>query len=734
MKISPRLRHHALFLSAGVTLALTQCEKKEAPGTGIDSGAGAPSSVAPAAPSPAAVIPPPKAPSLADHASKLGFVGKLPVGTEFYFGTTQLKQHLDELKKSTYWKDMNALVQDKTPAPTAGDKSLNTLQEMWGDDVFIAGGAGFAQTAALLRDFNRLYNEVYFKALLAGGTASLKGEEVGSNPMIYLQSFLSDPASIERLADFIGKFELMPLVVGVKTAKPEEALAFLNDTKQLEEKKIFQMSDLKTPGGHAFRVATVDLALLLPEENQAQMLAMVPEGLPEQTVKTIEKAYDAVQAKKFKLAWGVVDSHLVLACGMNLDHLNLVADPAASVLSKPEMARLLPHTGKNLVGLTYASSATIGALNDDQPFVPMLRGLVEAMKENEMFKEMGNVLDKQLGELSPLEKAVYGAESSTLTAAAWWDKGVHFESYGGIKPRFLDQGKALDYAKLIDKAGVVFGIAYHRNEGYGKDFRAWMEKLVGMLYTGAQELVKAGIAGPDGGQQFAQFESTFLPVLLKAYEADKTMDDKGMGSELAFILDVNGKMPNSPLLPVPAEAKDMKFPRITTVGAVKSREELTKGWGTIKDSINGIFAPEPGVPSLLSLGDPISAEKNGVTTYFFGMPFFAGDFLPVASVNDRVLLLSSSKEAAEAFAGELAQPASKTVDGCVWRLDLGALAEYASEASVLSPTQTPEKTREMKENLKWVKPFGPMTGRIYEENGVTRNTLNWTISDVVSFD
>lgn len=732
MKISPRLRYHALFLSAGVTLALTQCEKKEAPGTGADSGSGAPSRVAPAAPSPAAVVPPPKAPSLADHAKRLGFVAKLPVGTEFYFGTTQLKQHLDELKKSTYWKDMNALVQDKTPAPTAGDKSLNTLQEMWGDDVFIAGGAGFAQTAALLRDFNRLYNEVYFKALLAGGAASLKGEEVGSNPMIYLQSFLSDPASIERLADFIGKFELMPLVVGVKTAKPEEALAFLNDTKQLEEKKIFQMSDLKTPGGHDFRVATVDLALLLPEENQAQMLAMVPEGLPEQTVKTIEKAYDAVQAKKFKLAWGVVDSHLVLACGMNLDHLNLVADPAASVLSKPEMARLLPYTGKNLVGLTYASSATMGAFNDDQPFVPMLRGLVDAMKENEMFKEMGNVLDTQLGELVPLEKAVYGAESSTLTAAAWWDGGVHFESYGGIKPRFLDQGKPLDYAKLIDKAGVVFGIAYHRNEGYGKDFRAWMEKLVSMLYTGAQELVKAGIAGPDGGQQFAQFESTFLPVLLKAYEADKNMDDKGMGSELAVILDVNGKMPELPGLP--PEAKGSKFPRITTVGAVKDREELGKGWTTISESINGLIPSEPGAPSLFKLGDPITSEKNGVTTYFYGLPFLSGDLLPVASVNDKVLLLSTSKEAAEAFAGELNQPATKTVDGCVWKLDVGALADYLAVASTLSPTQTPEKAKELKENLKWVKPFGALDGRIFEENGVTRNSLHWAISDVVSFD
>ncbi|HSJ00872.1 MAG TPA: hypothetical protein VK956_00410 [Verrucomicrobium sp.] len=738
MKIHPGLRCLLLSCPLSLALALTQCEKKEAPSSDAPSMSAPSAGAGGSAPAPVPTAPP-KAPSLADHAGKVGFAGNLPVGTELYIGTAKLKQHIDNLTKSAWWKDINALVQDKTPAPTAGDTTVQTFQQLWGDDVFIAGGTGFAQTAIFMRDLNRLYNEVYFKALMTGGAMSLQGESVGANPLIYLQSFLNDPNSLDRLASLLTRLELPPLLIGIKSDKTEDALKFLNNTQQLEEKKIFVMSDLQTPAGHTFRVATIDMTTLLPDATLAPLLAQLPETLPDQTRKSIETALKSLQAKKFKLAWGVVNGHLLLASGMNLDHLNLAPSPAQSLLSKPEFAHLLPYAGKELAGLIYADAASVAAFNDDQPFVPMLRGVVNSMKENETFKEMGGVLDKQLGELSPLEATVYNAgPTSALVAAGWWDKGIHLESFGGITSRFMESGKPLNFSRLFDKAGVVFGIGYHRNEAYGKDFRAWMEKLVSMLYTGAQELVKAGIAGPEGGQQFAQFESTFLPTLLKIYQADKDMDDFGMGSELAFILDVNGKMPE--IMFAPPESKGMQIPRITTVGEVKNRAELAKGWTTISESLNGLAKqmgggnPDPAAAAMFMLPQPISSDKNGVTSYFFGMPFFAGDLLPVASVNDKLLFLSSSKEAAEFYAGELSQPATKIVEGFVWKLDVSALADYASTASKLNPSATPEQTKQLTETLKWVKPLRAMQGHIYEEKGIPRNSLSWEITDVITFD
>lgn len=713
---------------------LVQCGKKEEP---------APSAPASA---PSAATAPQKPPSITDHAAKLGFAAKLPLETEFYLGSVNLKAHLTALKASAWWKDVNALVQDKTPAPTAGDKSFATLEKLWGDDVFIAGGPGFAASAAQLRNLNRVYNEVYFKMLMTGGAASALGggtkDGTAPNPLLYIQMFLQDPATLEKVAGVISAFELPPFLVGFKVEKPDEILAVLNDTKQLEEKKVFVMSDLTTPQGHKFRVATVEMANLLPEADQKTALEKLPSDTPEASRKVIEKAYDDLQTKRFKLAWGTVDGHLVLACGQNLDHLKFANSASQSLLAKPELDSLLPHAAKNLTGLAYMSAASLNALNDDQPFVPMLRGVVSAMKENPMFKNLGDALDKQIAELSPVESKVYASDATNLVAAAWWDRGMHAEFTGGIAPKFLLPGKPLHFQQLVDKPGVIFGFAYHRNQEHDKIVRDWMERLIGIAYTGAQELVKAGIAGKEGGQSFAMFELMLLPTIKSVYQADKDMDEKGLGSEVAFVLDLNGKMPQLP--GVPPTAKDLTLPRLTSASEVVSRAELAKGWKTVNDTITniaalaGTFASQPspdGKPKPpFVVPQPESTKSGDMTTWFYTGEFFSGDFNPCASISDKLLVLSTSKDAAESFAADLARPAAITVDGAVWKLDFGGAADWFAKASALNPSGTPEQTKNVQQALTWLKPFHVMQGRITQEKGQWRMKFDWEMTDVVKFD
>jgi hypothetical protein len=322
------------------------------------------------------------------------------------------------------------------------------------------------------------------------------------------------------------------------------------------------------------------------------------------------------------------------------------------------------------------------------------------------------------------------------------------ESYGGLRSNAFDLTKKLQFARLLDQPGVVAGFDYARNISFEKTQREWIEKLFGMVYSGAQELIKAGIAGPQGGQSFAMFETLVLPMLKKIYEADRELSEKGLGSEAAFVVDVNGKMPSLPGIPI--EAKDMKFPRITTISDVANREVVASSWKKINETITetiGIFAggvsgtrdksgntasaaPAPG----FALPDPISSEKNGVTTWFYGLPFFAGDMLPCASINDKVLLLSTSKDCAESFAGDLAKPAPSSVDGLVWKIDISAIMDWTVSAAKLTPTQTPENQKEMKQVLKWTKPFHAMNGRVFQENSVPRQSFAWEITDLVSFD
>ena len=727
-------RFSSLFLIP-LALCLSQCGKKDEPASPKAAEGGSPT----ASTVPAKGAAAPKPASLADHAAKMGFAAKLPVDTEFYAGSTQLKKHLEGIKKSAWWKELSALVDDKTPAPASGEKIQQLFMQAWGDDMFIAGGPGFAKDAEMLRDFNRLYNEWNIKMLMAGGMSSLQNGGSGFMAMIPM---LADQAGMEKAAQFFSKFELPSVIAGVKTDKGPELIAEIFSEKTLKDKPAeIEISDLKTPEGHAFKVITVDMAKVITEAKRKEIVEGPAKSLPEPAQKAFAKALEDFSKKKFVFGIGVVEGHLIVATGKNLDHLKFVSDPTKSLLAKPEMAWLLPYAGKNLTGLVYSTAAAMSAIHDDQPLVPMLRGAVSALKENEMFKPMAAALEPQVAELSTLERTAYAQEFTDVAGISWWEGGaLHAEFFGGAKSRFMTLGKPLTFAGLVDRPGVVFGIAYHRSPEYEKAVRLWGEKFVSIAYTAAQQLVQAGIAGPEGGQQFALFEMMLLPTLKEVYNADRQIDEKGLGSQFAMLMDVNGKMPSLPGVPL-QDAEKMKFPRLTIVSEVANRGEIATGWETINKTITNLAtiatsmmgkgaegAEAPKIPT------PESTEANGTTTWYYKSEFFNGDLFPVSSISDKMLVMSTSKTAAESFIAELAKPSATKVEGCVWRLDLSALAEFASDGVALSPTQTPEQIKEARQNLKWIQPFHALQGHVYQEKGLPRATLKWELSDIVSFD
>ncbi len=663
-------------------------------------------------------------------------------------GSANLKSQIDALKKSAFWKEVSSFMDDKTPAPTAGDKSMAALQKLWGDDIFIAGAKGMTQSAAWLIEFNHVYNEINFHTLMTGGVATMEGGKSATpNPMIYLQTMLQNPKQLDQLGKLISQFELPPLIIGFKVENPAAFAKQLIPDEAFKDmpKDKFTLSTIKTPDGSSFQVISTEGSKMITDTQKQEMLKNLPPMFDDQARKAAEKAMTDMQSKKMAVGWGAVGDYLVFACGKNLDHLNFATSPEASLLSKPELARLAPHVQKNLLGIIYGDAGMLSAMTDTQPFTPMLRGVLGAMKENKTFGEIGAKLGAELEEFSSIEAALFKRENTTMTAALWWDRGLHLESYGGPQARVFQNSVPLKFAQFIDQPGVIFGANYKRNKAYEQASRAWMEKLVSMIYTGAQELMKTGIAGPEGGQKMAMFEMMAMPSLMKIYQADKDLADKALGDETAFIIDINGKMPALP--GVPPETKGMKFPRITTISDVNNRAEVGASWVKLNEVITQISAmagamsaasapPEDGKPKAppFVLPDTISSDKNGITSYFYGMPFFAGDLLPCASLNDKVFMLSTSKDCAESFAAELAKPSTSKVDGMIWRFDPAALIDYVVSLSKFAPEQNPDKQKEMKQVQKWAKPFRAMQAHVFEENKTPRASFSWEITDLVSFD
>ena len=731
-----------LLLSSAIgislTLTLTHCNKKEEPSA----------STTQASPTvPQASMGQPKVPTLADKAGKLGFASKLPLTTEFYFASANLKAHVAAFKSSAFGKDINAIIYDKTPAPTAGDKSMSAMKNLWGDDFFIAGAQGFGQSATLFREANHLMNEMNFKQIMGGTTGALAAPKSKANPLAMIEAALHDPEQMRRVKQFVAKIELPPLIIGFKTDKPADLVKDLLPEEMM--KKVAEsatITDMTTADGLSFKVITFDGAKLVTKQMQEDTLSHLPADLEADVKVSVEQIFESIQAKKFVFAVGSSANNVLFACGKSIDHLKFVSEPGDSVLANPEMNWLAPHAEKNLIAIAYANAAVMTGMSDDLPITPMIRGVVSAMKENKLFKDTAGKLDKQLGELATLETAVYSRQSTSMVAAAWWDKGLHAESFGGPKPKAFVQTGPLKFARFLETPGVVFGMSFQRNMDYEKAVRSWMEKIIGMTYTAAKDLVQSGAFGKDGGQQFAMFDQMVLPTALKIYEADRNLNEKGLAGEMGFVLDVNGKMPPLPMMP--PEAKGTKFPRITSMFDVSDRKQVGDAWKTMSDSIAdlnkamtgaGAGSGGPGLnpaaaADLVSSLQPISSDKNGMTTWFYALPFFSGDLLPCASINDKLLLVSTSKDGAESFAADVGKPTPTKVEGLIWKLDVGALTDFLASAAVLSPTQTPEQKKEMKQTLRWMKPFRAMRGHTFQENGQLHNTFSWEINDVVSFD
>lgn len=727
---------HAAALIAPMAVMLTQCKQAED---------------RPAPPQKAQAEAKAATPSLADKAEAFGFAGKMPLSAEFYVASVNLQAHAAAVKASAFGKDLTALISDKTPAPAAGDKTVGVLSKLFAQDFFIAGCQGFAESAASLRDMNHLMNEMNIKQIMGGTTGALSLPKAKANPLAMLDAALHDPEQMRRVKQFVTKFQLPPVIAGFKTDKPAELAKEILGTEILTKMSTNGVrTSLTTPEGFSFQVLTVHGAKLFPKTMQDEALGHLPADISADVRKSLEQIFEALQSKKFVLAIGSSDTHVLIAAGGSMDHVKFVTNPSDSVLANPEMNWLIPHTGKNLLGIAYANAAVTASAVDEQPVVPILRGVVGAMKENKLFKDAAAKLDGQLGELASLESLVYSRQTTALAAAAWWEKGLHIESYGGAKPRQFTQSAPLKFSRFLDAPGVVFGFDFQRNLAYEKAVRSWMEKLVSMTYGTAKELVQSGTFGSSGGQQLAMFDQVVLPTALKLYEADLNLHEKGLNGEMAFLVDINGKLPALPMMP--PDAKGSMCPRVTTFLDVADRKAVGDAWQSmsasmaeLNKSITGAKGPKgaasggPGVnpaavADLAASLQPMNSEKNGMTTWFYPLPFLSGDVLPCAAINDKLLIVSSSKDAADAFAAEMATPISGKTEGLLWKFDIAAVTEFAVSVNKLSPSSTPEQRKQIKQMLRWLKPFGIMRGNTFQENGQWRSSFTWDIKDVLSFD
>ena len=716
----------ALLLIA--TLTFTACKKKPVPSSLLDGGPSGESST----------LAPLTAPG--EAVNKFGFAARMPADTEAYIGSLNLPKHAAALKDSKWAKEVDAFIADKTPVPSANSSDLPTatatLTQLWGKDFFIALGKGSASALKPWSDLMSLNTELQYLTMMKGsmgGTAA--GDDAKSAPYRILGQLLGDESLLQRASDLLSKITLPPLMLGVQTDKPDEVLKELVPDALLAQIKLKAKVSQMTAGSGSFTIIEGTVSSFFTDEMKKEIVDDLPNKLPKDRPglqSVVTQALDAFQKRTFFLAYGKSNGHLIVAIGSERPNLDFATDPAKSLLSRPELAFVMPYAGNNLAAVAFAQADVLQAMQNPEPMQPIARGLIAGLKTSPMFGPMAASLEPRVKDLGALERELQGRKLTTAAGVAWWDKGMHVEMKGGLSTEGLEGKKPLKFGPLMDDPSVLFGVAYHGDPDLTMKARKLFEAWAVMLHGAAQELVKAGLGGKDGPEISKWVEKDIIPNVVTFYDGTKTVFQKGMGNEHAWIIDLGGKVPPLPFFPQ-KEGEVMKMLRIAGLDTVADRASVGVPWDAMQQSLNKIAASFPMLGGMQLPEATQTNQPGGLTSYSYQIFPGADDLSPTASLSDSTFMMGTSMTQHSELATRLLRGKPATDNSTVrWRINFPGLRDAVKTFSTTGAN--PTNADSMKATMKWLAPMGESNGRLWIEAGNVRNSITISVKDVQRFD
>jgi len=703
-------------LALAVGLGLMGCKREEAADTGEAKG----------------IIPQGDS-MLADPSSianQLGFAAHLPAETEGYFGTLNLTTHLAGLKDSNWAKEVDAFLDDKTPAPSAakadGPPAASAmLASLWGQDFFVALGKGTAESLKPWQAVSAINTELQYLTMMQGTVGSAA---TGTKAEQWIAKLLGNTALLKRAADLVSTLSLPPVLLGVKTDKPDEMLGQLVPTALLEQAKTKAKVSQVTSVSGKFMMVEGTFAALLTDEVEKALLDSLPAEQAE--VRSVAAtALDAVQAKPFCLAYGTAHGHLIVALGAGRPNLDFSADATSSLLSRPELSFVTPYVSKSLLAITFLEAGVLEAGQNPEPLQPMVRGVLAGLKSSPTFGSLAAALEPKVQDLGALERAVSQRKPTTAVGIAWWENGLRVELKGGPSPEGKEATKPLRFAPLLDDPSVLLGLVYHGDPARNAKVRALVEAWAALLHSSAQELVKTGLGGKDGPAIAAWGEKDVVPPLVSFYNGSKTLYQQGTGDEHAWLIDLGGKVPPLPLLPQKSGEAPPKMLRIAALDQVTNRELVAHNWAQMEQSLSQALRafPQLGMTELPP-AEPSNAP-GGIRTYAYPIFPDADDLVPCASISDTMLMLGTSKAQQADLATRLLRDKPVTdLTTLRWRVNFPAVREAVKSFAIGAAADN------LRPTMKWLSPLGNASGRLWIEAGNVRQTITIEVKDTVRYD
>jgi len=373
--------------------------------------------------------------------------------------------------------------------------------------------------------------------------------------------------------------------------------------------------------------------------------------------------------------------------------------------------------------------AFLNALQSDEPLQPMVRGLLAGLQHERLFAGVARALEPAAAELAVAERDYCQGAYTNGAVVAWWDGGLQAEWAGGVSKKSVEALlKPSAFTPLLDDASVVLGVSGQgTTTGAGRAyFEAWMKTA----HAVAKELVQAGVGGEKAAEILKQAEQSILPSLVDVYGGTKTIWQKGLGSDGAFILDVGGKMPALPGLP--PGGQDVPLPRLALLHEMKNRELIGLAWQNMEPALQRLMKSVP-APQPLELPQAVMGERGGVSSYCYTLPFESEDLLPCVSLTDKWFMAGTSRRQQSQFEESLRQPGSALWPGMRVKMSFTKLREFLRVFATVRG-QGGADVSGLKKAVRWLEPLEVMDLRAWGEGGAGRGALSWKMHDVRGYD
>ena len=730
-----------------------------------------------------AITPPAATISNEERAAKLGFAKYLPADTEMVMSVYNAKQATEQfkaLKLYGFFENMqanamggieeNMLEEEMLEEEIIGEDVMEDDAEQAADDLavedepleemgevpdimtllgqevtFAMGNTSGEQFGHLLSVNQRM---AYFQAKAFGKAAqvyaksgdmeefsAIMTEEMGEG---LLKSMLEDSESGIALLE---KAEMPPLYIAfrAKQGELEQAAQLVNGSMGM----LTMAGEMAAPvefetGGAKFA------GYKLLGAKMVELMETSRESMDEAIgAKSVDDIMGVLKKKNLVIATGTIGEYVVMLIGDSEESLKLVSDIKDSLVASDALNFSDAYADKKLLSMIYGDKQILGELMQATGgaasyALGMRDGITGGggLGETRDIEGMLQIVADTEKELLALGKA------SDYGMVAYTEEGLKIESFGGGDMGSVDWGAKTKLAHLGDSENNMLFLNIPSNAAYDEKMGDYLEAIVETMYATTVKFAELEIKAPEMEEmrQYTKiFDTQFREDIVGLYSALSGSMCDGLENETAIVMDLNGSMPAIPGIPQKV-VDEAKAPRFTLIAPVKDRAKIKESWEIMNKHSTSLFAKISEVTGAeIPMQKPISSEKDGMTTWFFSMPFFQDDFLPSATVSDNWFAASTSKTHATALMSKAAA-GGKTGEGIKFYVNFSAITSYAKDmlqmvddnAAEIFPEESAandfnENKAVIESLIKACSDFESLNWTSRKENGIVRSSMHFRV-------